>query len=119
MHQTHKVAQTAFVHLTVELNHIYCAYMHILEQINHMNLLELDAMRERLGLSKRKVCERADIAPSTYTRWMAYMRGDLELGVCPHRRSLDAVRSVLKESLVDAVKVKPRRSRSVSTVVHP
>lgn len=65
-------------------------------KIDVMNVLELDELRHHLRLSARKVCEQAEINPSTYQRWMRHAKGAPD-GSCPHPRTLRAVRAVLRD----------------------
>lgn len=67
-------------------------------RIDAMNVLELDELRHQLRLSARKVCQAAEINPSTYQRWMRHAKGEPD-GSCPHPRTLRAVREVLREQV--------------------
>ncbi len=66
--------------------------------VDEMNFAELDALREELRLSQANVCQRGQLNVASYTRWKRWLRGEPGGGV-PTRRSLKAVRDVLKEEL--------------------
>lgn len=85
--------------LDFERDCIFCAHMHIsLDDIDGMDLPELDEVRHHLRLSKRKLCSKVELCPSTYTRWMRHLQGR-NGGSCPNRRSLKAVRQALKDEI--------------------
>ena len=78
--------------------------MHItFDIIDRMQLAELDDLRHHLRISKKTLCERGQIDPSTYQRWMKHVAG--RGGCCPQPRSIDAVRRVLRDE------IERRRSR--------
>jgi hypothetical protein len=66
--------------------------------VDEMNFAELDALREELRLSQAVVCQRGQLNISSYSRWKKWLRGEPGGGV-PTRRSLKAVRDVLKEEV--------------------
>lgn len=68
--------------------------------IDAMTFEQLDALRECLQLPQIKLCQRGDLNPTTYTRWLRWARGEPN-GSRPHPRSLKAVREVLKSELTE------------------
>jgi DNA-binding transcriptional regulator YiaG len=70
---------------------------HPLVSIDHMSFAEIDALREELRLPQAQLCQKAEINPTTYMRWRQWAQG--LGGSCPQRRSLRAVREVLKAEL--------------------
>lgn len=66
--------------------------------IEDMSLAELHALRGRLGIRQAELCREALIDPSTYSRWMRWLRGE-DGGTCPQPRSVEAVRRVLKRRI--------------------
>lgn len=66
--------------------------------IDEMDFPELDALREQIGLTQFAICARSEINPGTYTRWRRWLRGEAG-GSRPHKRSLRAVRDVLRSEL--------------------
>jgi transposase-like protein len=67
-------------------------------RIDDLAFDELDRLRDDLGVPQIKVCQRADLNPATYMRWRKWARGE-EGGSEPRSRSLNAVRSVLREEI--------------------
>jgi transposase-like protein len=62
---------------------------------------ELDALRGQLRLSQAYVCRKADLNPTTYTRWRKWAHGK-KGGNCPQSRSLRGVRELLARELSNA-----------------
>jgi hypothetical protein len=77
---------------------IFLVIMHVKLQnsIEMVNFRDLEALRCRLGISQTRLCQRAEINPTTYQRWLRNMRGESG-GSAPHRRSLAAVSAVLRD----------------------
>lgn len=73
--------------------------MHVTNQappsIEDMTFAELEQLRENLGISRERLCGKAEISPSTYKRWQHFLKGDGR-GSCPRVVSLNAVRDVLR-----------------------
>ncbi len=66
--------------------------------IEDLPIDQLEALRCQLELPQVKLCAECDINPSTYQRWLKFVRGKPG-GTKPQPRSLRAVREVLKSHL--------------------
>ena len=66
---------------------------------DHLGLDELEAVRAQAGISRAELVRRAEINPTTYTRWMRFLRGEPG-GGRPHARTLGVVRLALSK-LID------------------
>lgn len=66
--------------------------------IDDMSFAELDALRERLHISQAELCRAALLTPAAYTKWLRHLLGKPK-GNPPQRRSLEALRSALKNQV--------------------
>lgn len=66
----------------------------------HLGLDELEAIRAQAGVSRAELVRRASINPTTYTRWMRFLRGEPG-GGRPHARTLGVVRCALRSLIAE------------------
>ncbi|MBJ7535304.1 helix-turn-helix transcriptional regulator [Rhodomicrobium vannielii ATCC 17100] len=66
------------------------------EQLKCMprGLEEIETHRQKQGLTQRQLCRAAGVNPSSYTRWLQFMRGSPK-GACPNMRTLSRVSEAL------------------------
>ena len=77
-----------------------------------MSLLEIDQLRRSYDISTIVLCNRANVAPSTYSRWLRFVR-DERGGTRPLVTTLDAVRRALREIVTERrERTKSRNSRA-------